>query len=291
VTCTVYVLELPKKDDTPVRAEAFVLYIIGTLSMKAGLFLCSYLVDTFTSETSWKLKHKARMLWLQCAGNVGDHHVDSHALLAASYTDTAKTSRKRWEEDRTPKYVSRRVGLGSILAIVGYVLQFISFRMLHWLAPLAHLCGIFIMIIGRSWKFNNCATLPHRKDVRAGFETEWLAEAVASGKLISGFEDNDNVGARQSIPRKIDTDLVKIRKFLGGVISRKSRVSSEAAALSKAIEEAMSGLWTAARPDDGAFANEITWTWVANFRGESSLTCHPITFRIKKVEEKWEVPK
>jgi len=69
--------------------------------------------------------------------------------------------------------------LGTLLSLVGVILQFQGLRGLHWVASIAQLVAVFVMTMFRAWVQRELIVRPVAKEVLDGYEMDWLALAVA----------------------------------------------------------------------------------------------------------------
>ncbi|ERF70465.1 hypothetical protein EPUS_04743 [Endocarpon pusillum Z07020] len=205
------------KGDSPVIGYAYPLTASGTLLLVLGMLICSFVVEQFTNEETWKTKggRKFDLMWLQQGQEVNDQMFDSYAIFALESRDSILTSRSRRHPEplsiprgtikyRVAEILCRicrpllqffnkgnhnpAVSLaifkilvisGTLISICGFVVQFIGLREMHWSATIAQLSATLIMVVLRAWVRWDLASRPHSQRVAQGHELDWLATRIA----------------------------------------------------------------------------------------------------------------
>lgn len=83
-----------QKGERPVARYAFPLTVIGTLGLMIGMYLCAYVVEKSTKETSWVPcpeyesggQGTPRVMWIQKSQTVGDQGFRSFVIYAPTET-------------------------------------------------------------------------------------------------------------------------------------------------------------------------------------------------------------
>ncbi|KAH8885873.1 hypothetical protein GQ53DRAFT_628821, partial [Thozetella sp. PMI_491] len=175
-----------------VSSAAFPLLVIGTGLLTIGLYLCSFIIQDGTRETRLRLRsendgREVRLFWLQQRGRVGDQHFGSYAIFAADgRRDIILSEREDYFEgtdnttNREPLTIrSFTIALltvvASFLSIVGYVVQFIAFRQMHWFAAVLQLILCLVMTGIRAWVRRYFAEQPRTEALPENHELDWLA--------------------------------------------------------------------------------------------------------------------
>lgn len=71
--------------------------------------------------------------------------------------------------------------LGTIIALTGFILQFIGLRGMHWSASTAQLGAVLVMVFLKAWVRRGLATPPQALALSPGYELDWLVKTL--GKL------------------------------------------------------------------------------------------------------------
>lgn len=82
-----------KKLDSPVSDSAFELTLAGTLALLSGMFLCSWIIEQSTKETTWSSAIEFHLFWVQRDQAVNDQLFESYALFANNKRNSILTSR------------------------------------------------------------------------------------------------------------------------------------------------------------------------------------------------------
>ncbi|KAF8462779.1 hypothetical protein BDZ91DRAFT_662012, partial [Kalaharituber pfeilii] len=148
------------KSGTLVGSSAFILAATGTATLGFGMMLCSYVVEQSTEEFVWQSPSDAEffLVWVQKGQVVNDQVFKSfliaadgkrRLLMTSHPCDTNVLSRLDWT-----------IVVGTISAIVGFTLQFVGLRGLHWSAMVLHIVATFVMTIIRTTVRCNLASKP-----------------------------------------------------------------------------------------------------------------------------------
>lgn len=205
-----------EKGGAPVVGYAFPLTAIGTITLVAGMFICSSVVERSTKEEVWITKPRlqnptidsvpeeqkgelvtpeVQILWLQRGQPVNDQLFDSFAIFAEGKRHKILTSCRAQQGPFSPKddgsnsmectkgelpglqvYLAI---LETVVSVVGFVLQFTGLRAMHWSATIAQLAATLVMTTLRAWIRRGLATHLPFQQVPDQYEMEWLATRMA----------------------------------------------------------------------------------------------------------------
>ncbi|KAK1242983.1 hypothetical protein MKX08_005795 [Trichoderma sp. CBMAI-0020] len=270
-----------QKDEKPVGTYAFPLVAVGTVILNMGIFMCSHMVESSTKEEIYTPVEgwRARLVWLQGEKTVGDQEFKSFALFTGEDQPRIITS-SRVAQDQTAagrdtlfSLVFKTVA-GAIISLIGFLAQFIGTRGMHWSASIASLIAISIMTALRAWVRRRLTTPILSEPLIPGFELDWFANTFKDLKDADWYKSSDhnttdeavsfearsNASTTNGDPRLeakdfdiVDAqDVCAIRQRLAKLVARRSPVSQEAVAVTKAIEATMSIL---AQNDDSLHAD------------------------------------
>jgi hypothetical protein len=202
-----------QKGNKPVVPYAYPLVIIGTSSLVLGMFICAAVIEKSTKEVTWMKGPDAahlnlHVLWLQRSGSVSDQSFESFAIMAKGPRDAILTSRRRGYEDSLvvpgdayPSSIRKRkmkrhihianivsnifkaaAVTGAVISVVGFVLQFVGLRAMHWSASIAQLTATAIMTTIRAIERRNLLERPYGEELPDGHEMDWLTTAIARNR-------------------------------------------------------------------------------------------------------------
>ncbi|KAK4148034.1 uncharacterized protein C8A04DRAFT_33569 [Dichotomopilus funicola] len=197
------------KNDMPVADYAYPCNATGTLLLVVGMLVCSYVVESSTTEDSYRpAEHEgreARVVWLQRSGIVNDQRFESFAVYPQEPSALITTSKRKRSQSGLDLVITV---VGTVVSLVGFVLQFVGLRGLHWSSSIAQLIATGSMVMLRAWVRRNLATLPEYAPLLPGHELDWLAMSLGADTAnpmwmsgpqhrlrpwMSGVEyDNDN---------------------------------------------------------------------------------------------------
>jgi hypothetical protein len=181
-----------KKGGRDVRSYAFPLTCMGTLVLVAGVFVCSYIIESATTAEIHRLNRlnskvgagDLQMLWIQQGGSVNDQIFDSYLIMARKRSDHVITSRRRGRERGSRKtfFTSILTTTGAVVAITGFVLQFVGLRSMTWYASISQLIATIAMIILRAYIRRGLSKSPWAVAVPKDHEIDWLATRTSNDK-------------------------------------------------------------------------------------------------------------
>ncbi|KAF2635293.1 hypothetical protein P280DRAFT_435040 [Massarina eburnea CBS 473.64] len=164
------------------------MYIIGTVLMCTGMWICAFLIGETTTEVRYRRIKKgedvsSRLIWLQPGPQViGDQSFDPFAYFEKPGKDSVQV----WSsssKNGTNKF-ELYTPFAAAIVLVGYIMQFIGLRgMVAWVA-LAQLGVTVVMCILRGalrmQRLNRDSNVvPHETDIFTRHELDWLAIKIA----------------------------------------------------------------------------------------------------------------
>ncbi|KAJ3539079.1 hypothetical protein NM208_g5635 [Fusarium decemcellulare] len=184
-----------QKDDRAVQNYAFPCTATGTLTLVAGLLICSHVVESSTTEERYKPGpgRKARMVWLQKAQTVNDQHFGSYAIFPTNDRTVITTSCRARKGENTNSedndageqsegepgiLLAIKAVIGTMVSLCGFIVQFIGLRGMHWSASIAQLVAALIMMSFRAWVRRGLAKPPQSMKLTPGFELDWFATTL-----------------------------------------------------------------------------------------------------------------
>jgi ankyrin repeat protein len=159
--------------------------ISGTLLLVVGMLLCAHVVDSASREEFWKPGggKKAYVIWLQQCGIVNDQIFESWAIYPAVQRTVITSSRSvRDEDEGMPPALQVKAAVATVAALLGFLMQFVGLRALHWSVSLVQLGAIIIMSGLRAIVRRELGKLPERRLLPFGFELEWFTETFGDEK-------------------------------------------------------------------------------------------------------------
>lgn len=177
-----YRYKWPNSNDAPIPGYSFHVFLVGTLLLFAGMFLCAVVVGGSTEEVRWKPTQalgsktpRLEVVWLQQGGQtVGDQLFESFALRS---TDTTIITSSRSTEGIN-SLGKTLVWLAISASLAGFVIQFVGLRATHPYVTAAQLGAILVMTAVRSFcKLDRRSTNDIKEpDQVDGHELDWLAK-------------------------------------------------------------------------------------------------------------------
>lgn len=172
-----YKLRLPK-NNASIPGYAFPVFLIGTVTLAGGMFLCARAIETSTKETTWEPldPETTRVVWLQQGGQkVGDQEFESFARLPPlDSLGVIHTSQKAEVGGRRTALVATAV----CITLLGFIAQFFGLRATHSSVIVLQLCAILLMTALRSYAHVDRENHNHitQPDMVKGYELDWLAK-------------------------------------------------------------------------------------------------------------------
>jgi len=174
-----------------VERYAFPLASAGTCTLCLGVLICAHTIVHCTTKVVWlpaertkSEKKTLKVMWVQQSRS--EEGFRSYVIFR-NETETAPGNfRPIWgsyriQDPRNVRLQNYSVLIGTVLCFVGFPLQFIGFRALHFSATLAQLVATIIMIVVRSLIRSGLSDYPQTVSLRTGYELDKVA------LLISGL--------------------------------------------------------------------------------------------------------
>lgn len=177
-----------QKGGRDMRAYAFPLTCIGTLVIVSGMLICSYIIESATTDQIHRSNGESLgMLWIQKGGSVDDQLFDSYLILAREKRNNVITSRRqgRGRGDRTSFMTVTLTTIGSVVTVIGFILQFVGLRSMTWSASISQLVATIIMVILRAYVRRGLSKSPWANPLPKGHEIDWLATRMSKEKDLN----------------------------------------------------------------------------------------------------------
>jgi ankyrin repeat protein len=187
------------KDGKPIAGYAYPCTAGGTLVLMIGMFLCGWVVESSTDEKRYQAddEWQTRVVWLQQTKTVSDQVFESCMVYAKDDRQTIITSR-RIQNHNTTNSTSKEARthlvdnddpsaslqlkaiLGTIVALCGFVLQFVGLRGMHWSASVTQLGGVLVMVAVKAWVRRGLSKTPAYEPLPTGFELDSFAKTLGN---------------------------------------------------------------------------------------------------------------
>lgn len=242
-------------------------------------------------------------MWLQKRHVVSDQSFESFIIFAKGTRDQFLTSRRAPDPSPTRfKGVFSNLAsstmewitlIGSVICLIGFVVQFQAFRGLHWSVSVAQLIAMALMTALRAWVRRNLTVKPIAKQVEENREVDWIALNSAANPdfwqdhtamrlspyLESGgnkrdtiwnvYTAYDNIALRGSfdISPRYNYEIaawkaLKVRNRLSALVPWTGATHSTAKCLASAIESIMEHLFSdKSYPVPDKPGNSATFQW------------------------------
>jgi hypothetical protein len=192
-----------KKGDAMIAAYGYPCFVTGTVMVVFGMIFCGRVIEGSTTEHDFTLNRKileedfreenppserpvaAQIMRLQKACTVSDQHFESFAIFNSTKDGSIRTSRLNNESygfvnlfprDSMLTYRTNSImtAMATSTAVVGFVLQFVGLRALHWSATICQLGIMLLLTIIRSFVRRGLAENPDFYPLLDGHELAWL---------------------------------------------------------------------------------------------------------------------
>lgn len=256
-----------RKNDLPPVAYGFPVFVIGTLSLSVGMFLCAHEVEISTLETTWvPQRDSGSVIWLQQGGQtVGDQRFESFSrVIRWSESDCAAnkiiTSSKLTQDTKKRRF---SVMIAISTALIGFVVQFAGLRVMHSSVIVVQLGAVLIMTVVRS-----CAHIQRsaQNDIKdpdrvEGHELDWLAKEMAKCKRWEVITwPSDGCLVKAPTPNVTAVKVMKTRARLAE-LSKDWKLEDRAKAgiLRSAIETTINQISSTMTLNDTLKGDQFTW--------------------------------
>lgn len=185
---------------------------------------CSYIIDKSTSEEKYPVvRGEGHILWLQRGETVNDQVFHSHAIFAKNKKSVIMTSRRKDKRTDPTQLESHFFEYGTtasaLPSLVGFVVQFMGLRGMHWSVSVAQVGATMVMTTLRAIVRRGLSNRPGAQKLPPGHEMDWLAVRFASGgdrlKLWEGPDRTPKAPPKE-----------RLRKLFGRTPASYSRVAT-----------------------------------------------------------------
>jgi len=172
-----------------VEGYAFPLASTGTCMVCLGVLICARAIESCTTEVIWipaertkDEKKNLKVMWVQRGSQEA---FASYAIFRVDAKDQMPGDfRPIWgsyqtQNPRDINWLNYFVLLGSLLCLIGFPVQFIGLRGLHYSATLAQLVATGVMILIRSVVRNGLSKNPPILPLQKGYELDKVALLIA----------------------------------------------------------------------------------------------------------------
>jgi hypothetical protein len=184
-----YYWKLSKRESF-VDGYEFPLACAGTIMVCSGVLACARAIERCTTEVVWipaertiEDKRNFKLMWVQ------QSRADETVSSCAIFRDDAKDQmpgdfRPIWGSYRTqdPRevgWLNNIVLLGTGLCLLGFPLQLVGLRGLHYSATFAQLVATVLMVLIRTFVRTGLSKDPRTVKLRTGYELDKVALQIA----------------------------------------------------------------------------------------------------------------
>lgn len=232
---------LGEKGDQEPSIGAFLLTAIGTVSLTSGMLICSYVVESASTETDWVRTgdEQLTVAWIQKGATVGDQVFDPYLIFGHKGQQVIRTSQR--STAKTGVKVQYLVLLGTFITVAGFIIQFSGLRGMNWTATVVQLAAIGFLTVVRSIVRRRMSKEPTAIEVPDGHELDCMARKIGGcdgWKAIpegSKRHDNDSY----LLDKGIGHQIARIRGHLGDLTQWPIEVQHISTILCSAIEKTM----------------------------------------------------
>ncbi|KAJ3455528.1 hypothetical protein MRS44_017010 [Fusarium solani] len=188
------------KEERPIAKYAFPCTAVGTLVLVVGMLVCAHVVESSTKEERYQAGEgrKARLVWLQQEKTVNDQDFDSFAIFTKDDRTVITTSRRLGNKHAT--VLAFKAGLGTLISLCGFIVQFTGLRGMHWSASIAQLGAVLVMTGVRAWVRRGLAKPPTCQPLHSEFELDWFAMTFGDLENAPWLHSSKVDGERHSRP-------------------------------------------------------------------------------------------
>jgi hypothetical protein len=158
-----------EKAGRPVALYGYPCFLVGTGLVIIGIMTCGHVIEGTTAEQNFSLDSMTQVVRLQRSCTVGDQHFPSFAIYNSPNDLLLRTSRLRQQKS------SFLAATAAAVTVVGYIVQFVGLRTLHWSATILQLSVTILMAGVRAYIRRGLASNPVYQELLEGHETACLA--------------------------------------------------------------------------------------------------------------------
>lgn len=249
-------------------SQAFQLTTVGTVSLTFGMLICSYVIESASTETDWVRRDiddsGLKVAWVQKGGTVGDQAFEPYLIFGHEGQRVIRTSQRC--DTNTGVKLQYWVLLGTFISVAGFIIQFTGLRGMHWSATIVQLAAMGLMTIVRSIVRRRMSREPTAAKAVEDHELDCMARIIggcSAWKVVpeqcppadgeTAPEGGDNVAER----------VLKIRKHLGKLSEWPEDVQDTARILCTAMKKTMNTIYGSNEiilTDDALKEKELSWT-------------------------------
>ena len=164
------------KGGAPVPQYGYPCFLIGTLLVILGVIACGHVIEGITTEHYFSAEAKDgvvvdKIVRLQRPCTVSDQHFTAFAIYNREDDSEIRFSRLNKPDERN---YSTLAATATFAAVVGFIVQFIGLRALHWSATVIQLGVTLIMTGIRAYVRRGLATNPICSPLLDRHETDAL---------------------------------------------------------------------------------------------------------------------
>lgn len=204
------------------------------------------------------------------------------------------------EMDECAAMLASKATFGMSVGLVGFIVQFVGLRGVHWSVSIAQLGAVLLVTSLRLYVRRGHARPPRSESLTSGFELDWFAMQLTKNQCVApwlGDHDSEDTAWNIVTGVKCQYEALKpqdqfkehpsvhitfvMRKELGILTGWRSLVFSEASILKKAIELTMDSL-VGGSPD-----YDPTLIWRVQVQHATSTKPEPILFRLSRTNGRW----
>ncbi|ETR98131.1 hypothetical protein M419DRAFT_40347, partial [Trichoderma reesei RUT C-30] len=168
------------KDGKRIVGYAFPCAAAGTILLFIGLFICAWVVEDSTTETCYEApNHQLFVVWLQKDHTVNDQVFKPYAIYPAGERKYITMSRRNINRPGRDEESGQRLApttlFGSLIALIGFVSQFIGMRGLNWTASVVQLVATLIVTGFRAIVRRGLNKPPVRTPLLSNTELDWFS--------------------------------------------------------------------------------------------------------------------
>ncbi|KAH0561959.1 hypothetical protein GP486_003336 [Trichoglossum hirsutum] len=218
--CERIIIQSDHSNGKPIRGYAFPFTAAGTTTLVTGMLICCYVVESSTREKMYRAADgmEAHILWVQKRQTVNDQSFDSALIIARGARSVITTSRRSGENSSEKSNENRKqVGstasgilatTGTLISLIGFIVQFIGLRGMHWSATIMQLGATAIMAAIRAWVRRGLAADPFCHTLSPEFEMDFLARKLDIRKDLGRLSKWPGPASAEAISVAIATEVV-----------------------------------------------------------------------------------
>lgn len=244
--------------------QALVLTVTGTVALTLGMLICSYVVESASTEMDW-IQRGSEMLnvaWIQKGGVMGDQVFEPYIISGHKGKQSIRTSQRC--NEKISFRLQYWVLLGTFVGVVGFIVQFIGFRGMSWTVAVAQLTATGLLTIIRSIIRRRMSREPTAIKAIEGHELDCMA------RRIGGFDGWRVIpgGNQQAEEVSLHSDaglvqkVLKVRGYLGGLTQWPADDPHIATRLCTAMETTLNTLYNSEEillGEEFLEADEFSW--------------------------------